>query len=151
MRARLTAVLLALFVVASGVGAAAGVGGVAWDSDPAPNIQNEFSVTKAVHDMDWGASMEDARKFENDAGDGLLDGATALVLGVVAIVLTIGTQAVDLIAGLADFAAQSPLVAGQLATIGVGVLGALGRLSVTGVVVGGVALLLFAIVWRRRE
>jgi len=68
MRARLTAVLLTLLVVASGVGAATG-GGVAWGSDPAPNIENSYTVTKSVHDMSWGASMEDARKFEANDGE----------------------------------------------------------------------------------
>lgn len=86
----------------------------------------------------------------DDATDGLLDGITALVLGVVAIVLTVGGQAIDLVGGLADLAGQSPLVAGQIATIGIGALGALGQLSLMGVVAGGVALLLIGVVWRRR-
>lgn len=69
MRAQITAALFALLVVASSVGAAAGVGGVAWDSDPAPNLEDSYTVTKSVHDMDWGASNADARKYENDGGD----------------------------------------------------------------------------------
>lgn len=69
MRARVTAALLATLLVASGIGAAANVGGVAWDSGPAPNLQDEYTVTKAVHDMDWGASNADARKYEGNDGE----------------------------------------------------------------------------------
>lgn len=109
-----------------------------------------FAISEAEDDDSAGDVVGKTADRIDDATDGLLDGVSALILGVVAIVLTIGGQMLDLLGGLADLAGQSPLVAGQLATIGVGALGALGQLSVTGVVVGGVALLLVGLVWRRR-
>ena len=109
-----------------------------------------FAISEAEDDDSAGDVVGKTADRIDDATDGLLDGVSALILGVVAIVLTIGGQTLDLLGGLTDLAGQSPLVAGQLATIGVGTLGALGQLSVTGVVVGGVALLLLGLVWRRR-
>lgn len=62
-----TLVLVAL-VVTSGIVAAVG-GSVDWNSDPAPNLEYDRTETKAIHDMSWGTSDDDLRKYEDNNGD----------------------------------------------------------------------------------
>lgn len=62
------ALVLVALIATSGIATALG-GSVNWGSDPAPNTEFARTETKAVHDMTWGTSDDDLRKYENNNGD----------------------------------------------------------------------------------
>jgi hypothetical protein len=84
------------------------------------------------------------------ASAGRLDGPAALVLGLVGIGLTVGTQALDFVAGLVDVIATAPLAAANLGTIAAGIGAMAGILASNHVVAIGAALLVLGLIARRR-
>ena len=63
------ALLFVALVVSSGIVAAVG-GNVDWqNTDTAPQLEYAREETKAVHDMTWGVSNEELRKYEDNNGD----------------------------------------------------------------------------------
>lgn len=86
------------------------------------------------------------------ATQGLLDGAAALVLGVVAIAGTVGTELLNALMGTVDLAVQFPALGlAQAGTVVTGVLGALGTLPPEVVAAVGIGLLVVGTIARKRR
>lgn len=85
------------------------------------------------------------------ASRGFLDGTAALVMGVGAIVATVGTQAIDGLAAFIDIAMTAPLAAANVGTLFAVGASAMGYLTHPAVAVIGVGLLVAGLIARRRE
>jgi hypothetical protein len=91
-----------------------------------------------------------SERAEN-ASKGFLDGTAALIMGVAAILMTIGMQAFDALLAFVDVASQLPLAFANVGAILAGIGGALGFLAAPEVAAIGVVLLIGALIARRRE
>lgn len=84
------------------------------------------------------------------ASKGFLDGAAALVMGVAAIVATVGVQAIDGLTALLDLAMTAPLAAANIGTLFAVGASAMGYLTNPMVVGVGIVLLVAGLIAHRR-
>lgn len=91
-----------------------------------------------------------SNRAENATG-GLLNSTAALVLGALAILGTVATQALDAGMAFVDVAVAMPFASVQLGTVGLGALGALGAIPVEWVIGGGLLLLGLGMITRDRD
>jgi hypothetical protein len=86
----------------------------------------------------------------SNATGGFLDAASATVLALAAVAMTVGMQLVEALGSTADLIASAPLVATNLAAGGLGIGAAMGLLGTEGVIVGVLALVVVGVALRRR-
>lgn len=85
------------------------------------------------------------------ASKGLLDGTSALIMGLATFLLTVGTEMFDGIMAFVDVAMTVPLASAQVGTGIAGIAGAAGILGTTEVAAAAVILLVAAFVARRNR
>ncbi|MFC7047278.1 hypothetical protein ACFQH6_19385 [Halobacteriaceae archaeon GCM10025711] len=119
-----------------GVGALALLGWWVWD--------------EVEEDDDLSSVVSKTGDRAERASRGFLDGMAAVILAVAAVAFTIGDVLLGGLAGFADQLVQAPLVAANLAGIGLGLAGIMGFLGANVYTIAALALLLTAMVIRRR-
>lgn len=80
-----------------------------------------------------------------NASKGFLEGTSALIIGGVAVALTVGSELLGLLFGLVDIASTAPGVAGTIGAGIAGLAGMLGFLNVTTLAVVVVAIVLLVV------
>lgn len=109
-----------------------------------------WAASEAEDGDGFGDVVDKTSDRAEEASRGFLEGMSALVIGAVAVALTVGSELLGLVFGLVDIAGAAPGVAGTIGAGLAGLAGMFGVLNTTTLVVVVVALVLL-VVYSRME
>lgn len=107
-----------------------------------------WAYDELEEDDDFSAVASKTTDRAEDSVGGFVNGTTALLTGLVAVVMTAGQPVLDVLGGVLAHAGEMPVVVSNLVAAGLGFLGALGVLTGPQVLVVAGSLLVGALALR---